>query len=129
MALQDSDLLVVGRNNQPYKIEYSTFKNDLNSGLDLSAYVKLNDGGTKQTIAGGGGLEVSGAVTGTVFNGNLNGTSATLTGNVSANLFQGNVNASTVVATTSVTTAFGTSSAQQGNVAPLNDWSVYPART
>ena len=51
-------------------------------------YVVLDDGGTAQSIVGGGGLDVTGGITST----------------------------------------FGNSTAQQGNVAPLNDWSCYPAR-
>jgi len=57
---------------------------------DLDAeYVKLDDGGTEQSITGGGGLDVAGGIT----------------------------------------SEFGTNAAQLGNVAPLNDWSCYPART
>lgn len=75
MALQNSDNFIVGRGTDSYKIKYEDLKDDLN-------YVKLDDGGTEQSITGGGGLSLE----------------------------------------------FGTSTAQLGNVAPLNDWSVYPAR-
>lgn len=52
-------------------------------------FVELNDGGTQQTIIGGGGLDIAGGVT----------------------------------------SEFGTNAAQLGNIAPLNDWSVYPERS
>ena len=51
-------------------------------------FVKIDDGGAKQDITGGGGLGVAGGIT----------------------------------------SEFGTSGTQLGNVAPLNDWSCYPAR-
>lgn len=50
--------------------------------------VQLNDNGVRQSIVGGGGLDVMGGIS----------------------------------------TQFGTSTTQLGNVAPLNDWSSYPAR-
>ena len=50
--------------------------------------VQLNDNGVRQSIVGGGGLDVMGGIS----------------------------------------TQFGTSAVQLGNIAPLNDWSCYPAR-
>lgn len=50
--------------------------------------VQLNDNGVRQSIVGGGGLDVLGGIS----------------------------------------TQFGTPAAQLGNLAPLNDWSCYPAR-
>ena len=55
---------------------------------EVTGFVKLDDEGAKQSIVGGGGLDVVGGIT----------------------------------------SEFGTDAAQLGNVAPLNDWSCYPAR-
>ena len=124
-------------------------------GLDIAGYVKLNDEGNEQDIIGGGGLAVEGNVTATnvrtqavVFQATGGGFHAgairfdvgpkalyefsgvteqafELDGNPVLNL---KPDGSAVVAG-GVTASFGTSSSQLGNVAPLNDWSCYPART
>ena len=116
-------------------------------GLDIDGYVKLDDKGNQQTIEGGGGLEVNGhVIAGATDSGDFTGVDASNDGTLTiinrngTNLIDATqtsgatktfvVNQDADLTTTgSVTTVFGTSGAQRGNVAPLNDWSVYPART
>ena len=121
-------------------------------GLDIDGYVKLDDKGTQQTIEGGGGLEVKGKGwfiegDGYPWNASKEGGVAideegkidvykkapdgspfincvqvdTADGSLSLPVFE-------VSRAGGVTASFGTSTLQQGNVAPLNDWSCYPAR-
>ena len=63
------------------------------------------------TIGGGGGLEIAGYV-----KTNDGGTQQSITGGGGLDVLGG------------ITSEFGGSLLQKGNVAPLNDWSVYPAR-
>ena len=63
------------------------------------------------TIGGGGGLEIDGYI-----KTDDGGTQQSITGGGGLDVAGG------------VTSEFGTSAAQVGNVAPLNDWSCYPAR-
>lgn len=115
--------------------------------LDIDGYVKLDDKGTQQTIEGGGGLEVNGhVIAGATELGNFTGVDASSDGTLTivnrngTNLIDATQTSGStktfvvdqdadLTTTGSVTTVFGTSGAQRGNVAPLNDWSVYPART
>ena len=64
------------------------------------------------TISGGGGLEIAGYV-----KTDDGGTEQSITGGGGLDVAGG------------IKSEFGTNEAQLGNVAPLNDWSCYPART
>lgn len=119
---------------------------EIGEAPDLDGFVKLDDEGTAQSIVGGGGLEVagplaSGSGTGSSFvgvqlrgAGNLSIVNTNGTNLINAESKFGPTNtfvvdeSANVTTTGGVTSEFGDSTAQKGNVAPLNDWSCYPAR-
>jgi len=127
---------------------------EIGQAPEVNGFVKLNDEGTGQSIVGGGGLGVTGPVSsvesvtaGGMSGGFLTGVVAGKNGNLtivnrsSGNLIDANYSFSGTIKnfvvdqnanlTTdgAITAVFGTDAAQRGNVAPLNDWSCYPART
>ena len=95
----DNDAGYITLGEVPVVTNVSELNNDagyitLGEVPEVTGFVKLEDGGTAQSVVGGGGLDVAGPV----------------------------------VSSGGVYAVFGDSDAQQGNVAPLNDWSCYPAR-
>ena len=119
---------------------------EIGADQDVSGFVKLDDEGVGQVIDGGGGLTVKGPgyYDGGVNIGSANTTSSSSDGVLATsdgqmivqtlstkNLYEGWNTKSllySVDASGGISGQFGTSSAQLGNVAPLNDWSCYPAR-
>ena len=130
MALLDTDLLVVQRpsTQELYSLEIGDLP--IPEGVTVAAsapagvegalwyntsdgrlYVYVNDGGTDQWVDASP-LDVTGFV-------KLDdeGTQQVITGGGGLSVLGG------------ITSEFGTDTAQLGNIAPLNDWSVYPARS